>query len=130
APATPPGPPGRPGAARGGAKCAMFSASRPLASPPPPAGEDDPAKPGPEGACPLFMRQIHAPALLPLAPSLPSPARGGGRKLLRRSQLRLHLVQKLLDLRAFELGDVVLVFEQHTERVGDGRRIERDHVEF
>ena len=35
-----------------------------------------------------------------------------------------------LGLRAFDLGDVVLVFEQHAERVGDERRIERDRVEL
>ena len=45
-------------------------------------------------------------------------------------QLRAHLVDQLLRLGAFEARDVVLILEQHAERVGDGRRIERDHVEL
>ena len=53
-----------------------------------------------------------------------------GIKLLRRPHLRLHLVEQLLDLRTFELGDVVLIFKKHTERVGDGGRIERYDVEL
>src|SRR5689334_2300222 len=50
--------------------------------------------------------------------------------LLRRPQLRAHLVEHFLGLGAFEARDVVLIFEQHAERVGDGRGIERHHVKF
>src|SRR6185312_17034069 len=55
------------------------------------------------------------------------PARG---RLLGRPQLRFHLVEQLLDLGAFQPRDIVLIFEQHTERVGNGGRIERDDVEL
>src|SRR5215813_4346056 len=40
---------------------------------------------------------------------------------LRRAQLGAYLVEHLLHLGALEAGDVVLIFEQHAERVGNGR---------
>src|SRR5579871_6012590 len=49
---------------------------------------------------------------------------------LRGAQLRAHLLDQLLGGTAFEPRDVVLVLEQHAERVGDGGRIERDRVEL
>src|SRR5271154_6085776 len=64
-------------------------------------------------------------------PSLDSRLRGNERSwLLRRSQIRPHLVEQLFHLAAFEFGDVVLIFQQHAERVGDGGGIERDDVEL
>src|ERR1700691_3416197 len=53
-----------------------------------------------------------------------------GIELLRRPHLRLYLVEQLLDLRTFELGDIVLIFKKHAERVGNGGRIERNDVEL
>src|ERR1700691_112917 len=53
-----------------------------------------------------------------------------GIELLRRPHLRLHLVEQLLDLRTFELGDIVLIFKKHAERVGNGGRIERNDAGF
>src|SRR6187455_3107512 len=49
---------------------------------------------------------------------------------LRRAQLRLDLVEQLLDLAALEPRDVVLVFQEHAERIGHRGRIERDGVEL
>ena len=47
-----------------------------------------------------------------------------------RSQLGALSPRSALRLRALDLRDVVLIFEQHAERIGDLRRIERDRVEF
>src|ERR1700733_466924 len=49
---------------------------------------------------------------------------------LRRAQIRLRLVEKFLDLRAFESGDVILIFKEYAKRVRDSGRIERHHVEL
>ena len=46
------------------------------------------------------------------------------------AQLGARLLDQRLGFRAFDLGDVVLIFEEHAERVGDLRRVERDGVEF
>ena len=51
-------------------------------------------------------------------------------RLFGRPQVRAHLIQQLLRLRAFDAGDVVLVLQQHAKRIGDGRGIERDCVEL
>ncbi len=51
-------------------------------------------------------------------------------KLLRRAQLRLHLVEQMLDLGAVEPGNIVLVLEQYTERVRHRCRIEGDHIKL
>src|SRR5262244_1264107 len=67
-----------------------------------------------EGENAREIRAIGAPS------PQPSPRRGGGARrvrgesssLLRGPQLGAHFVQQLLDLAAFEAGDVVLVLEQ------------------
>src|SRR5882724_4929458 len=118
----------------------MFSARRPtLPSPPPLAGEVGPAEPGREGALFSFMvasRMYGSPSpTLPRRKGVYARLRRALRereetadadrkqtcrslRSLRRTQLRLHLIEQLLDLAALELGDVVLVLQQHTKRVG------------
>src|SRR5262245_16401055 len=50
--------------------------------------------------------------------------------LLCRGELLLHLGEQALRLRALDLGDVVLVFEQHAQRVVDRLGRQRQHVEL
>src|SRR3954471_16407118 len=113
----------------------MFSARRPSTSPralspPPLAGEVGPAKPGREGAL-GSLTYFSSSWIFSTSPSLPLPRkRRREKKSLRRAQLGLHLIEQLLDLAAFEPRDVVLILQQHAERVGHGRRIERHGVEF
>src|SRR5262249_22375482 len=65
-------------------------------------------------------------------------SKGGGKKsmhdsvarLLRRAELRAHLVDELLRLCPFNARDIVLIFEQHAKRVGNGQGIERRDVEL
>src|SRR5712692_4194062 len=113
----------------------MFSASRP-ASPPPLWGR---ACPGLDPGSAREARRVGGGTVMSSfsrspglgAPTLPSPASGGGiRLLLRRAQLGPHAVEQFLRLGAFEPGDVILIFEEHAERVGHRRRIERHHVEL
>src|SRR5690348_10456187 len=111
----------------------MLSARRPFfslsplaaASPPPLAGEVGPALPGREGE---FERTIKSQGLQRPLPNPPPQAGEGKEKLLRRPQLRLHLVEQRLDLAVVEAGDVVLIFQKHAERVRHRRRVERDGV--
>src|SRR5271165_3206282 len=49
---------------------------------------------------------------------------------LQSTQFGPGLLDQSLRFGAFDLGDVVLIFEQHAERIGHLRRIERDRVEF
>jgi hypothetical protein len=58
------------------------------------------------------------------------PTLGRGHDLLRRPQLRLHLVEQRLHFGPIEAGDVVLIFKQRTERVRNRCRIKRDDIEF
>ena len=75
----------------------------------------------------------------------PRAARGRNRRCFRRAgrfRLRHHRrysaarnsartwSSSSLGLAAFDARDVVLIFQQHAERVGHGRRIERDRVEL
>src|ERR1700722_3363102 len=87
------------------------------------------------GACPFIL----VLTLLPLSLSLPFSCEKQLREKqnepcahqsLRRAQIRLHLVEKFLDLRAFEPGDVILIFKEYAKRVRDSVRIERHHVEL
>src|ERR1700737_1529407 len=50
--------------------------------------------------------------------------------LFRGPQLRAHLIDQLLGFAAFEPDDVVLIFEQDAERVGDSAGIERHDIEL
>src|SRR5581483_1599797 len=122
----------------------MFSASRPLFSSPPPLRGRSTAEGGREGG----VFSITAQTPLPNPPptkgrSRPSSTGYGGREracasgevelqtwLLRRPQLRLHLVEQRLDLGLVKPRDVVLIFQQRAERVRHRRRIERHHVEL
>src|SRR5215471_12708512 len=54
----------------------------------------------------------------------------GEESSFRRPQLRAQTVDQLLRLGAFDAGDIVLVLEQHAERVRYRRGVERDRVEF
>src|SRR5215472_5206567 len=49
---------------------------------------------------------------------------------LRRPQLRLHLIEDVLDLGAFQPRDIVLIFKQHAKRVRHSGRIERGDIEL
>src|SRR5487761_1606328 len=106
----------------------MFSASRPLfvSSPPPLAGTSAAVGGRKEGNGSRISPLQSARRRLPL----PNGEGSLAALSLRRAQFRLHLVEQFLDLGAFELGDVILIFEQHAERVGDSSRIERHHIEF
>src|SRR5215813_6941311 len=48
----------------------------------------------------------------------------------RRGQFRLDLIEDIGRLGAADLGDVVLVLEQHAQGVVDGLRVERDAIEL
>src|ERR1700757_2511593 len=51
-------------------------------------------------------------------------------RLLCCADLRAHLIEQLLGLAALDARDVVLVFQQHAERIVDGRGIEGGGVEL
>src|SRR5262245_25749584 len=107
------GPTGMPAARNARAKWTMFSASRP-ASPSRPF-----PSPLPEGWAGEGRREGGESGVI-----------GDGGPSLRRAQLGVHLVDQLLGLAAFDAGDVVLVLEQHAERVGDRGGVERHCVEL
>ena len=50
--------------------------------------------------------------------------------LLRRPHLGMHGVEQFLRLGALDPCDVVLILEQHAERIGHGRGIERHDIEL
>src|SRR6202044_168660 len=78
----------------------------------------------------IFSASRPSVSAISALPAASACAATNGTELLRRPHLRLHLVEQLLDLRTFELGDIVLIFKKHPERVGDGSRIERNDVEL
>ena len=102
-----PVPSGRPASRRARAKWTMFCARTP---PPCRLGFENPAWSN-------FRRICLALSLRALSD-------------LQPAKLGARLLDQRLRFRALDLGDVVLIFEQHAERVGDLRRIEGDRVEF
>src|SRR4029079_1597828 len=106
-----------PAARNARAKCTMFSARRPVS-----------------WAMTQAFNPSHRSAGAGVSsagpPSSALARKGGLALLLRRPDFCPHLVDQFFRLGAFEARDIVLILEQHPERVGDGRRIERNNVKL